>query len=63
MSMLNKWVAHIQGACSSGISSVTLTPITSNFQTYSSLRQKIANTTTPMTTFVIINTIPDYMTM
>jgi hypothetical protein len=61
--MLSKWVAHIQGACSSGISSATLTPIASNFQTYSSLRQKIANTITPMTMFVIVNTIHDYMTM
>jgi hypothetical protein len=63
MSVLSKWARDIQGASSSGPSSATLTPSAFSFQTYSSLHQNMANMTTPMTTFVIINTIHDYMTM
>jgi hypothetical protein len=63
MPMLSKWAHNSQGASSFGPSSATLTLSAFSFQTYCSLHQNMANMTTPMIMFVIVNTIHDYMTM
>jgi len=63
MFVLSKWAHHTQGESSSSPSSVTFTPSAFTFQIYSSLHQNMANITTPMIMFLIVNTIHDYMTM